>query len=219
VQCSAVQCSAVQCSAVGGDLASRRGEAAEPGTAQPVHKETPAGEDSVHYGAFHHLCHCCPFSLARTYLRACAVGSSGLGSFHRKTTLSWLILRSSSTAVMPAVRPARVAAAVFSHAAWIQVHGALPYPHLAVATRGPDDEEGVGRGGGAGRAGEVLGLTGPVQRQEQEEQGTGHGAGPGRTAAPSSPGTRHGLPPVIKLSFQAGHAGNTRKQGRAPPHP
>ena len=43
-----------------------------------------------------------------------------MGSFQRKTTLSWLTLTSSSTAFIPAVRPAVVAAAVFSQAVWAQ---------------------------------------------------------------------------------------------------
>merc|ERR1711981_1151918 len=52
-------------------------------------------------------------------LLAVAAGSSGLGSFHRNTTLSLLTLTSNSTAFIPAVRPAVVAAAVFSHAVFV----------------------------------------------------------------------------------------------------
>ena len=53
-----------------------------------------------------------------TYVLAWAMGSVGMGSLQRKTTLSLLTLTSSSTAFIPAVRPAVVAAAVFSHAVW-----------------------------------------------------------------------------------------------------
>ena len=55
-----------------------------------------------------------------TNVLAWAMGSAGMGSLQRNTTLSLLTLTSSSTAFIPAARPAVVAAAVFSQAAWTQ---------------------------------------------------------------------------------------------------
>ena len=51
-----------------------------------------------------------------TNVLAWAMGSAGIGSLQRNTTLSLLTLTSSSTAFIPAASPAVVAAAVFSHA-------------------------------------------------------------------------------------------------------